>query len=181
MLLGKSISELTYQSGMYVADTGAYVMLSGGITVSCGGMSAEGDALEAAEAFVSALDGKVSTHELLERNDAAGLFVFGQYIDSLEVEGARLTVRVSGGRLSADGTYIYAPVLPSAGKSYSEPLDVLLKFLSQDTQSREVKDLSLCFIAEKKISGSGLRPAYRITDENGYNYFFDAETGERIK
>ncbi|MBQ1334780.1 MAG: hypothetical protein IIY34_05445 [Clostridia bacterium] len=181
-LLGKSLSELKYQSGMYVSDSGAYVMLSGGMSVTCGGIAAaEGDRLAAADAFVSSLEGKLSTHELISRDDEKGEYVFGQYIDGRAVEGALLTVKVGAGVLSADGTYIYAPVLPSSQNGYSEPLDVLLKFLSQDTKSREVKELSICYVAEKKISSSGLRPAYRITDEKGYNYFFDADTGERIK
>ncbi|MBQ3378962.1 MAG: hypothetical protein IJG50_03750 [Clostridia bacterium] len=181
-ILGQSLSELKYQSGMYVNDDGAYVILSGGMSVTCGNIAAaDTDALSAAEAFVTMLDGKLSSHELISQDDEHGEYVFGQYIDKRAVEGAQLRVKVSSNILSAEGTYIYAPVLPAAENGYSEPLDVMLKFLAQDTKSKEIRSLLLCYIAEKKISASGLRPAYCITDENGYNYYFDAETGERIK
>lgn len=180
-LLGSATRDTNSSGEMFISSSGAYLVLRGGTAISCGKIDAKGTESEAAEEFVSMLDTKLSKHFLISSNGEKNEYVFGQYIDGCLVDGAELNVRISGGKIFASGTYIYSPVVPMADKNYSDPLNVILKFLGSNSKSTEISDMIICYIMEKSISSTSLSPAYRITDENGFSYFFDAVTGERLK
>ena len=128
---------------------------------------------------ISSYEAKVSV--TIESNKNKNEYVFGQYIDGAAVDGSRLEVKINGGKIFASGTYVYSPVVPASEKNYSDPLNVILKFLEVKSNSTEISDMKMCYIMEKSINATSLYPAYRVTDGNGVNYFFDAVTGERLK